>query len=76
MTWQQPVPGPDGGLALTEMTHPCVRGCSGWFRLPAAERGNVIDDPGAAEVIEAGNVAMANLEHRTEWTRPTPPPAP
>ncbi|MEV6714647.1 hypothetical protein AB0M48_21740 [Lentzea sp. NPDC051208] len=73
MTWQQPVPGPDGSLVLTEMNHPCVNGCSGWFKLPAAERGTVIE-PGTAKMTGAGNVAVTNLEHRTEWTRPMPPP--
>jgi hypothetical protein len=69
MTWQQPVPGPDGVLSLTELSHPCVNGCSGWYQLPAAESGTVIDravSPGRA----AGNVARANQEHRTEWFRP------
>ncbi|WP_170155167.1 hypothetical protein [Lentzea atacamensis] len=68
MTWQQPVPGPDGALCLTEVSHPCVQGCSGWFKLPAAEHGAVVD-PGAAEVT-AGNVAVANANHRTDWSRP------
>ncbi|MDX3663738.1 hypothetical protein PV646_41195 [Streptomyces sp. ID05-26A] len=72
MTWQQPVPGPGGALSLTEMRHPCVNGCAGWFKLPAAERGTVVD-AGAAEVTEAGNVAAANLDHRTDWSRPAPP---
>jgi len=74
MTWQQPVPGPDGALMLTEMNHPCVNECSGWFRVPAAERGNVID-PGPADSITVSNVARANSEHRTEWSRPLPSPA-
>ncbi|MDX8141436.1 hypothetical protein OG205_09755 [Lentzea sp. NBC_00516] len=73
MTWQQPLPGPDGALALTEMNHPCVNGCSGWFKLPAAERGNVVT-AGTAERTTGNNVAQANLEHRTEWFRPLPPP--
>lgn len=73
MTWQQPVPGPDGALTLTEMNHPCVNGCSGWFKVPAAERGNVIA-PDAANALTAGNVASVNQEHRTEWFRPVSPP--
>lgn len=72
MTWQQPVPGPDGALVLTEMNHPCVNGCSGWFKVPAAEQGTVVG-PGPVEQATAGNVAHANLEHRTEWSRPVPP---
>ncbi|WP_157528218.1 hypothetical protein [Nocardia sp. NRRL S-836] len=28
VAWQQPVPGLDGALVLTEMSHPCVNGCS------------------------------------------------
>lgn len=70
MTWQQPVPGQDGVLALTEMSHPCINGCSGWYRLPAAETGNVVDSTAAGELV-AGNVAHANHDHRTEWFRPT-----
>lgn len=73
MTWQQPVPGPDGTLTLTEMNHPCTNGCSGWFKLPAAERGNVVI-PDAANALTAGNVAIVNHEHRTEWFRPVSPP--
>ncbi|MEV6716252.1 hypothetical protein AB0M48_29905 [Lentzea sp. NPDC051208] len=72
ITWQQPVPGENGALVLTEMSHPCVNGCSGWYRLPAAESGNVIDP--ASERPAAGNVADANQTHRTEWFRPAPPP--
>lgn len=74
MTWQQPVPGPDGALMLAEIDHPCVNGCSGWFRVPAAELVNVID-PSPADSTAAGNVARANSEHRTEWSRPLPSPA-
>ncbi|SES00747.1 hypothetical protein SAMN05216188_11976 [Lentzea xinjiangensis] len=70
MTWQQPVTGPDDALTLTEMNHPCVNGCSGWFKLPAAERGTVVDPD---EETEAGNVAVANQEHRTDWSRLAPP---
>lgn len=69
MTWQQPVPGPDGVLTLTEMSHPCVNGCSGWFKLAIAEQGNVIS-PGTGDSTLPGNVARANSEHRTEWFRP------
>jgi hypothetical protein len=70
ITWQQPVAGPDGTLMLTEMNHPCVNGCSGWFRLPAAERGTVV---GPAAEADASNVVAANQEHRTDWSRPAPP---
>lgn len=73
MTWQQPVPGPDGALVLTEMNHPCVNGCSGWFKVPAAEQGIVVG-PDLAEQATASNVAHVNLEHRTDWSRPVPPP--
>ncbi|TWP53999.1 hypothetical protein FKR81_00020 [Lentzea tibetensis] len=72
MTWQQPLPGPDGELRLTEMSHPCVNGCSVWWKVPAAERGDVVDSgTGTTE----GNVAQANQEHRSEWflTPPQPP---
>ncbi|MFI6100861.1 hypothetical protein ACIA8G_35375 [Lentzea sp. NPDC051213] len=72
MTWQQPVPGPDGALILTEMKHPCVNGCSGWFKVPAAECGNVVA-PDAANALRAGNVASVNQEHRTEWFRAVGP---
>ncbi|MGZ3146341.1 hypothetical protein ACVDFE_30980 [Lentzea chajnantorensis] len=69
ITWQQPVPGEDGAFVLTEMNHPCVNGCSGWRRLPAAESGTVVDPDGGGPA--AGNVADANRTHRTEWFRPT-----
>ena len=69
MTWQQPVPRPDGAFLLTTMNHPCVNGCAGWFKLPAAERGTVV-----APEATPGNVAVANQEHRTEWHRSAPPP--
>ncbi|WP_189160570.1 hypothetical protein [Lentzea pudingi] len=71
MTWQQPVPGQDGVLALTQMSHPCVNGCSGWYRHPAAESGNVVDP---ADELVAGNVAHVNQDHRTDWTRPAARP--
>lgn len=74
MTWQQPVPGPDGALALSEMSHPCVNGCSGWFRLPAAESATIIDSAMPVERM-TGNVADANKDHRTEWFRPAVPPS-
>ena len=69
MTWQQPVAGPDGAFVLTEMSHPCVNGCSGWCRLPSAEGGNVIDLAGSPGRT-VGNVAEVNQSHRTEWFRP------
>lgn len=72
MIWHQPVPGPDGVFALTEMKHPCVNGCSGWFQLPAAERGSIVDPD--ADDLTAGNVATVNLQHRTDWSRPVVAP--
>ncbi len=68
MTWMQPVRNADGEITLTEMSHPCVNGCSGWYRLPAAEAGLVVDE--SRESPAAGNVAQANLDHRTDWSRP------
>jgi hypothetical protein len=67
MTWQQPVIGPDGALILGEASHPCVCRRSTCWKLPNAERGNVIDADRTA-----GNVAQANLAHRTDWSRPRP----
>ena len=49
MSWKQPVPGPEG-LVLHEMSHPCPRGCSGWWKLPYGDSGGIV----------AGNVARAN----------------
>jgi hypothetical protein len=49
MSWQQPVFGAEG-LVLHEMSHPCPRGCAGWWRLPRAEQRGIV----------AGNVARAN----------------
>ncbi|GHH32547.1 hypothetical protein GCM10017774_13620 [Lentzea cavernae] len=72
ITWQQPVPGENGALVLTEMNHPCTNGCSGWYRLPAAESGTVLDPDGDRPA--AGNVADANHNHRTERFRPGSPP--
>jgi len=37
MVWQQPEPSPTG-FVLRERSHPCTNGCSGWWRVPAAER--------------------------------------
>ncbi|MEU7478205.1 hypothetical protein AB0A63_19630 [Lentzea sp. NPDC042327] len=68
MTWMQPVPGADGGMTLTEMSHPCVNGCSGWYRAPAAEAGLVLD--GGRDAPAVGNVAKTNLHHRSDWSRP------
>lgn len=68
ITWQQPVAGPGGRWTLTQMSHPCVNGCSGWFRAPSTERGMIVG-PGAAP----GNVAGANQAHRTEWFLPAEP---
>ncbi|WP_439657583.1 hypothetical protein ACSHWB_35045 [Lentzea sp. HUAS TT2] len=70
MFWRQPVSGQDGVLELVEMSHPCVDGCSGWYQLPAAESGNVVDTTTTAGPA-TGNVAAANQIHRTEWSRPT-----
>ncbi|MGO1056044.1 hypothetical protein [Crossiella sp. CA198] len=41
--WAQPAPGPGGSLELRLLRHPCVHGCSGWWRQPAAERGRVVE---------------------------------
>ncbi|PRY42260.1 hypothetical protein CLV43_10490 [Umezawaea tangerina] len=41
MTWLQPEP-EDGGYVLREVGHPCTNGCSGWWRVPAAERGDSV----------------------------------
>lgn len=62
ITWQQPVHGENGALVLTEMSHPCVNGCSGWYRLPTAESGNVINP--ASDGPAAGNVADPNQHYR------------
>jgi hypothetical protein len=43
MTWQQPVAGVDGRWSLRQLEHPCVNGCSGWWQLPAAEHGGMLD---------------------------------
>ncbi|MEV6236731.1 hypothetical protein [Lentzea sp. NPDC051838] len=69
MTWQQPVPGPDGMFRLVEMRHPCVNGCSGWFKVPVAEQGDVLAAESSVPGM-CGNVAQVNSEHRTEWFRP------
>lgn len=70
MAWQQPVPGPDGRWSLSQVEHPCVNGCSGWWRPPAAERGGMLD-PGAG-ITAGGNVAQVNQQQRTDWSRVTP----
>lgn len=67
MSWQQPTPGPDGHMILKEMSHSCVGGCSGWWKLPAAEQADVME-PDTDSVV--GNVAQANEYHRTEWSQP------
>lgn len=72
MTWWQPVAGLDGALTMTQMSHPCVNGCSGWFKIPAAELGNVVN-PRPGDGPDTGNVARANLHHRTDWSRPPVP---
>ncbi|MDX8143160.1 hypothetical protein SK854_13615 [Lentzea sp. BCCO 10_0061] len=72
MTWLQPVPNADGTLTMKQMNHPCVNGCSGWFKLPVRETSNVVD-PSAGDAAALGNVARANLHHRTDWLRPALP---
>ncbi|MDX8037212.1 hypothetical protein SK803_44065 [Lentzea sp. BCCO 10_0856] len=68
MTWQQPMAGPDGQWALSQVDHPCVNGCSGWWQLPAAEHGGILDrDTG---INAGGNVAQANEQVRTDWSMP------
>ncbi|GAA0256358.1 hypothetical protein GCM10010492_66590 [Saccharothrix mutabilis subsp. mutabilis] len=42
--------------------------CEGWWRLPAAEQGTVVGV--AADEQPVGNVAQANLAHRTDWSLP------
>lgn len=51
-TWQQPVPQPDGTV-FREMSHPCIRGCSGWWRQPAAEMDQVVEGDVPPSVIDA-----------------------
>ncbi|MFS8105150.1 hypothetical protein LFM09_49475 [Lentzea alba] len=67
MTWQQPVPSPGGGWSLSQVDHPCVNGCSGWFQMPAAESGGIVD-PGSG-IGTGGNVAQANQQLRTDWSQ-------
>jgi len=67
MTWQQPVAGADGRWSLSQVAHPCVNGCSGWWQLPAAERGGVLD-PGTG-IGTGGNVAQVNQQSRTDWSQ-------
>jgi hypothetical protein len=68
MTWQQPVLGLDGALTLRQMSHPCVSGCSGWRKMPAAELAGVVDaDRGSVTI---GNVALSNQDHRCDWFLP------
>lgn len=45
MAWMQPLL-ENGTWVLREMSHPCPEGCSGWWKLPAAEQGGVV--PGLA----------------------------
>jgi hypothetical protein len=71
MTWQQPIPGPDGAWTLTQMSHPCVNGCSGWWKAAAAEQDIVVEPDGTP--MAAGNVAQANQQQRTDWLLPTFP---
>ncbi|NUT95274.1 MAG: hypothetical protein HOY78_24935 [Saccharothrix sp.] len=68
MRWQQPMPTIDGRYALVEMTHPCTCPPGNWSRHPAAEQSLVVDP--ATDESEQGNVAKANLPHRTDWSRP------
>ncbi|MCO1576191.1 hypothetical protein M8C13_10525 [Crossiella sp. SN42] len=43
ITWSQPVPQADGSFRFAELSHPCTQGCSGWWKLPAAQRGRVVE---------------------------------
>ncbi|WP_170156123.1 hypothetical protein [Umezawaea tangerina] len=72
MTWQQPVPDAGGHVVLRQMSHPCVRGCAGWWKAPAAESGGVVDVgvPDGDGDVRTGNVAEANRLHRTDWSSP------
>lgn len=70
MTWQQPMPQADGTMVLTHMSHPCVSGCSGWWKAPSAQQADVIDVGASSATI--GNVALANQDHRCDWFLPRP----
>lgn len=66
LTWQQPVP-TQTGFVVREMEHPCPRGCSGWWRMSAAEREDAVSErPGAggfaAEANEIGWLRGRELE--------------
>jgi hypothetical protein len=56
LTWQQPAP-TSTGFVVHEMEHPCPRGCSGWWRMPAAERQDAIPES------RGGYAAQANEIH-------------
>lgn len=64
MIWTQPQPDGKGGFELLEVSHPRVNGCSGWFKMSAAEGAGLVDPSGTGET---GHVAQANAEHRTDW---------
>lgn len=49
ITWNQPIPQADGSFRFAELSHPCTQGCSGWWRLPAAQRGRIVE----STVVEA-----------------------
>jgi hypothetical protein len=64
MTWQQPEPTATG-YVLHEAEHPCPRGCSGWWRMPEAERRRTITEQPrgwAAEANEIGWLHGRELE--------------
>jgi hypothetical protein len=65
LAWQQPVPTPTG-FVVHEMEHPCPRGCSGWWRMPAAERRHTVNEQQhggyAAEANEIGWLRGRELE--------------
>lgn len=45
MRWTQHAAGPNGEPVAREMEHPCVNGCGGVWKQPAAESSNVVDAP-------------------------------
>lgn len=60
MRWQQPEPDGSGGMILRDMEHPCIRGCGGHWKQPAAERHLVVDTPSDAPQKIQGQAAAAN----------------
>jgi hypothetical protein len=58
MRWQQPSLGPNGETVLREMEHPCVNGCEGDWKYPAAETSAVVNSPDdLPDIRESGPVA-------------------